>query len=101
MTNDRAPFARTPNAERYLLESDNLRRRQLRSALVHGSAGVWRERRRIWPAVVAGIVAIAVVMATIAVQQAFRKQRDIAEQDRLRRQPPPAVTTPARSTNGP
>jgi hypothetical protein len=92
---ERTPFARTPNAERYLLESDNLRRRQLRSALMHGSAGVWRERRRIWPAVVAGIVAIAVVMAAIAVRNAFHSQREIAEQERLRRQPLPAATTPA------
>ncbi|HET8684453.1 MAG TPA: hypothetical protein VFM54_21655, partial [Micromonosporaceae bacterium] len=44
-----APFVTTPNAERYLLEADSLRRRQLRSALLHGSTRVWRERRRIWP----------------------------------------------------
>lgn len=70
------PFASTPNAERYLLQADNLRRRQLRSALLHGSTRTWRDRRRIWPAVVAGVVAVAVVIAAIAVHSAFQTYQE-------------------------
>lgn len=61
----------TPNAERYLLEADALRRRQLRSALLHGSSRTWREHRRIWPAVVSGLVVVAVILAAFAVRRAF------------------------------
>lgn len=66
----------TPNAERYLLEADALRRRQLRSALLHGSSRTWRDNRRIWPGVVAGIVVVAVILASFAVWKAIDKQRD-------------------------
>jgi hypothetical protein len=86
-----APFARTPNAERYLLESDNLRRRQLRSALLHGSTRVWRERQRVWPAVLVGIIVVAVTIAAIAVAGAFQRQREITEQERRKRQSAPAA----------
>lgn len=61
----------TPNAEKYLLEADALRRRQLVSALLHGSARSWREHRRIWPGVVAGIVVVAVVVAVFGVLKAI------------------------------
>lgn len=92
------PSPRTPYAERYLLESDNLRRRQLRSALLHGSTGVWRERRRVWPAVLLGVVAVAAIMAVIAVHHAFLNQREIADEERRRRQPAPTTTAaPART----
>jgi hypothetical protein len=78
-----APFVRTPNAERYLLEADSLRRRQLHSALLHGSRRTWRDRRRIWPAVVAGLVVVAVIAAAIAVYGTFRQQqREREEADR-------------------
>src|SRR3954464_9978057 len=70
----------TPNAERYLLEADALRRRQLRSALLHGSSRTWREQRRIWPGVVAGIVVVAVILATFAVMKAFKKSEEIQQQ---------------------
>ncbi len=66
----------TPNAERYLLEADALRRRQLHSALLHGSSRTWRDQRRIWPAIVAGIVVVAVVLATFAVIKAFKKSEE-------------------------
>jgi len=79
-------FARTPHAERYLLESDGLRRRQLRSALLHGSTRVWRERPRVWPAVLGGIVVVAVIVAVIAVHAAFERQRDITNRERQQRQ---------------
>lgn len=61
----------TPNAEKYLLEADALRRRQLVSALLHGSTRTWRESRRIWPAVVGGVVVVAVVVAVFGVLKAL------------------------------
>jgi hypothetical protein len=79
------PFVATPNAERYLIESDNLRRRQLRTALLHGSGRTWRESRRLWPAVLVGLVAVAIVVASIAVHGAFQRQQRIAEEERARR----------------
>lgn len=81
-----APFSGTPNAERFLLEADTLRRRQLRSALLHGSSRTWRDRRRIWPAVVAGIVVVAVISAGIAVYGAFEAQQRQREQLQRERQ---------------
>lgn len=74
----------TPNAERYLLEADALRRRQLRSALLHGSSRTWREHRRIWPGVVAGVVVVSVILAAFAVVQAF--QANEQEQQQQERQ---------------
>lgn len=65
------PSYTVPHAERYVLEADALRRRQLRSALLHGSRRTWREHRRVWPAVVVGIVVIAVVLAAMAIQWAL------------------------------
>lgn len=79
------PFVSTPNAERYLIESDNLRRRQLHAALLHGSGRTWRERRRIWPAVLVGLVVVAIVVASIAVHGAFQRQQRIADEERARR----------------
>ncbi len=73
----------TPNAERYLLEADALRRRQLRSALLHGSSRTWRDNRRIWPGIVAGIVVVAVILASFAVWKAHQtRQRDQEKRDR-------------------
>lgn len=62
----------TPNAERYVLEADAMRRRQLRSALLHGSARNWRENRRAWPAIVAGLIVVAVILAGLSVAQALK-----------------------------
>jgi hypothetical protein len=86
--------AHTPNAERYLLEADALRRRQLRSALLHGSSRTWREQRRIWPAIVAGVVVVAVILATFAVIKAFNKSEEIDQQQN----PTVAPTAPAATT---
>lgn len=65
------PFGGAPDAERHVLAADNLRRRQLRAALLHGSARSWRDRNRVWPAVIVGLVLTAVVLAGIAVYSAF------------------------------
>ena len=73
-TAQRQPFVLTPHAERYLIEADTLRRRQLRSSLLHGSDRTWRDRRRIWPAIVAGVIVAAVVAAAIALAGAFHQQ---------------------------
>lgn len=78
------PMAGTPNAEKYVLEADAMRRRQLRSALLHGSRRTWREHRRIWPAIVIGVIAAAVVVAAIAVIGAYRqyvKDQEAEEQE--------------------
>lgn len=80
------PFVATPYAEKYLIESDNLRRRQLRAALLHGTGRTWRENRRLWPAVLVGLVVVAIVVASIAVHGAFERQQRIADEDRARRQ---------------
>lgn len=94
----------TPDAERYLLEADALRRRQLRSALLHGSSRTWREHRRIWPGVVAGLVVVAVILAAFAVVQAFREteeaQRQQEEQVGLRLGVPPGTLDGAFHPNG-
>lgn len=80
------PFVATPNAERYLLEADNLRRRQLRSALLHGSSRTWRDRRRIWPAVIVGIILAAIIAAAIAITGTFQQQQRLREEERRERQ---------------
>ena len=69
-------YQNTPNAERYVLEADAMRRRQLRSALLHGSRRTWREHRRAWPAVVVGLIVVAVVVAALAVTEAFQKTEE-------------------------
>jgi hypothetical protein len=77
----------TPNAERYVIAADNLRRRQLKSALLHGSSRTWREQRRIWPGVIAGAVMVVVIIAAIAVAGAFRNERELQEQQAQMQQP--------------
>ncbi|MFC6149456.1 MULTISPECIES: ABC transporter permease [Mumia] len=109
-------LARTPNAEKYVLEADALRRRQLRSALLHGTRRTWREHRSTWPAVIAGVIVVAVIVAGLAVTHAYQRQRDI--QDRQERErasistptasatpttppPPRKATDPTRSPKNP
>lgn len=75
------PMGGTPNAEKYVLAADAMRRRQLRSALLHGSRRTWREHPRVWPAIVVGVIAVAVVVAAIAVVGAFQKQKEKQEKE--------------------
>ncbi|MDO9379928.1 MAG: hypothetical protein Q7T56_13870 [Nocardioidaceae bacterium] len=65
-------FQTTPNAEKYVLEADAMRRRQLRSALLHGSDRTWREHRKVWPAVAIGVVVTAVGIAGITMADALQ-----------------------------
>jgi len=92
---DPVPLVTAPNAERYMLESENLRRRQLHSALLHGSGRSWRESRRIWPAALAGAVVVAVIIAVIGVYGAFQRQQNILDEEQRRRQSMPAATMPS------
>ncbi len=91
-------FVATPNVEKYMLEADALRRRQLRSALLYGSSRTWRDRRRIWPGVVVGVIVVAVLVAAIAVAGAFRKQKEFNDKQNQQRQPPATSTAPAQPT---
>jgi hypothetical protein len=72
-----------PNAEKYMLEADVMRRRQLRSALLHGSHRTWREHRKVWPGVVAGLVAAGLFIAVTAVKSAYDKDKENTENDEL------------------
>lgn len=88
---DATPFGGTPDAERHVLAADSLRRRQLRAALLHGSTRSWRDRSRVWPAVLVGLVLTAVVLAAIAVHGAFevtREQQRQEQQQHEQRQAP-------------
>ncbi|HYJ69081.1 MAG TPA: hypothetical protein VEX15_15640 [Nocardioidaceae bacterium] len=78
-----APEFDIPNAEKYMLEADVMRRRQLRSALLHGSTRTWREHRKVWPGVVAGLVAVGLVIAIIAVKSAYDKDTENRQDDEL------------------
>ncbi len=79
----------TPNAERYVLEADAMRRRQMRSALLHGSRRTWREHQRVWPAIIVGVIVIAVIVAAFAVRDAFRTTQE-NQREREREQQAPA-----------
>lgn len=74
------PLQGTPDAERYVLAADVMRRRQLRSAMLHGSARTWREHRRTWPAVLIGVLVVAVTLAVLAVMDAYSRQKQINEE---------------------
>ena len=72
----------TPHTARYVLQADALRRRQLRAALLYGSSRYWRQRHHVWPSVVVGLIAAAVLAAGIVVWGAFQTQREINEERR-------------------
>ncbi|MEJ7634957.1 hypothetical protein [Aeromicrobium sp.] len=90
----RTAMQNTPNSERYVLEADAMRRRQLRSALLHGSRRTWREHTKIWPAVVVGLIVVAVIVAGLAVVQAFQKTEE-NEKKEQQKQDRPASSAPA------
>lgn len=92
----------TPNAERYVLEADAMRRRQMRSALLHGSRRTWREHQRVWPAIIVGVIVIAVIVAAFAVRDAFRTtQENQREREREQQAPATAPVEPGPSPSTP
>lgn len=84
-------FHYTPDEEKYVLQADALRHRQLRSALLYGSSRYWRRRQRLWPAVIGGVILIALACGVIALIGAFGRQQEINEERGIGqfRQPPP------------
>ncbi|GLZ76497.1 hypothetical protein Afil01_13040 [Actinorhabdospora filicis] len=83
---------RTGDSERYILQAAALRRRQLRAAMLYGSSRSWRQRQALWPAALAGIILVAVIVAAVAVTGAFKRQQQINEEEQ-RRQNPAVVST--------
>ena len=84
---------RSGNSERYILQAAALRRRQLRSAFLHGSSRSWRQRQALWPAALAGVILVAVIVAAVAVTGAFKRQQQINQQEQQRQQQPAVVTS--------
>ena len=68
-------FAAAPPSDGHILALHELRQRQVRAAFLHGGTRSWRERRRIWPAVVAALVILALVVAAACVLNAFHQQQ--------------------------
>jgi hypothetical protein len=90
---DLAPMAmrRTGQSERYVLQAAALRRRQLRAAVLYGSARSWRQRQPLWPAALIGAIAVALVVAAFAVANAFEKQQAREAEEEAERN---ALSTP-------
>ncbi|MFB9661849.1 ABC transporter permease [Glycomyces mayteni] len=76
---------RTGQSERYVLQAAALRRRQLRAAVLYGSARSWRQRQPLWPAALIGVIAVALIVAAIAVAGAFQKQKERDAQEQAER----------------
>ena len=64
-----------PNADQHLLALHVLTGRQLRSTFLHGAGRTWRERRRIWPAVLVAAAIVALLIAGVSVVAAFDRQQ--------------------------
>ncbi|WP_150240296.1 hypothetical protein [Nocardiopsis quinghaiensis] len=73
-------FHYTPDEEKYVLQADALRHRQLRSALLYGSSRYWRRRQQVWPAVIGGLILIALICGVIALIGAFGRQQEVNEE---------------------
>ncbi|WP_159944737.1 MULTISPECIES: hypothetical protein [unclassified Nocardiopsis] len=73
-------FHFTPNEEKYVLQADALRHRQLRSALLYGSSRYWRRRQQVWPAVIGGLILVALICGVIALIGAFGRQQEVNEE---------------------
>src|SRR5699024_740748 len=82
----RSALGNTPNAEKYVIEADAMRRRQLRSALLHGSRRTWREHKRAWPPVAVGVVVAGVIVAGIVVVDAIEVTQQNQQQQEQQRQ---------------
>lgn len=99
-----AAFQSTPDTERYVLQADALRRRQLRAAILYGSSRYWRVRQRVWPSVVIGFIVASVLAAAIVVFGAFQAQRELNEergQEGQIQNPLTPVTPQERDPQGP
>jgi type II secretory pathway component PulL len=66
-----------PQADRHLLALHALRQRQLRTTFLHGCRRTWRDRRRIWPAVVIALALVALIVAGTSVVAAFHRQQQV------------------------
>ncbi len=66
-----------PQADRHLLALHALRQRQLRTSFLHGRRRTWRDRRRIWPAVVIALALVALIIAGTSVVAAFQRQQQV------------------------
>jgi len=60
-----------PHADRHLLALHALTGRQLTTAFLHGTGRSWRERRRIWPAVLVAAVIVALLLVAASVLTAL------------------------------
>jgi hypothetical protein len=66
-----------PQAQRHLLALHSLRQRQLRTAFLHGRRRTWRDRRRIWPAVLVGALIVGLLLAGGSLLAAFQHQQQV------------------------
>lgn len=66
-----------PHADRHLLALHALRQRQIRASFLHAGRRTWRDRRRIWPAVVVALALVALIIAGTSVVAAFARQQRI------------------------
>ncbi|MBR8745374.1 ABC transporter permease, partial [Nocardiopsis sp. MG754419] len=95
-------FQTTPHTERYVLQADALRRRQLRAALLYGSSRYWRTRHHVWPSVVVGLIAAALLAAGLVVAGAFQVQQELNAQRQPQTQDPSTPLVPQeRAPSGP
>ncbi len=84
-------FQTTPHTERYVLQADALRRRQLRASILYGSSRYWRQRHHVWPSVVVGLIAAALLAAGIVVANAFQVQQELNDQRQEQNTQDPSV----------
>ena len=68
-------FTSVPTSDGHILALHELRQRQVRVAFLHGRSRSWRERRRIWPAVLTALVIVALLVAATCVLNAFHQQQ--------------------------
>ena len=62
-----------PHADRTLLALHTLTGRQLTTAFLHGSSRSWRDRQRIWPAVLFATTILALLLAGESVLTAVNR----------------------------